>query len=177
MRQLSKKIVSKVCLYEKLELEDQEMLAMALEARKKAQAPYSHYFVGVALKSESGRFYWGCNVERASYSQTTHAEQSAVDSMVAMEGPSKIAKLALIGAPEGRAIELPPIMDGEKLKSVDKVSVPCGHCLQIIWENCFGDKNVPILSLCGNGEISITTIDSAFPIKFGPADLGIDIKR
>lgn len=177
MIELSKTVSSKICSFEELEIEDQELLELALRARERAQAPYSHYFVGVAVKSESGRFYWGCNVERASYSQTTHAEQNALDTMVAEEGPSKISKLALIGAPEGFMISLPPVRSGARLTSVDQASVPCGHCLQIIWENCLNDRNVPIISLCNNGEISITTIDSAFPIKFGPSDLGVNIKK
>ena len=177
MRQISKKITSKIYKYAELGIEDQEMLDMALEARNKAQAPYSNYFVGVAIKSDSGRFYWGCNVERASYTQTTHAEQNAIDTMVAYEGSSKISKLALVAGPRTVSIVLPPMIIGEEIKTLDKVPVPCGHCLQIIWENCFNDKKVRIIALCGNGKIAITTIDSAFPIKFGPGDLGIDYSK
>lgn len=31
-----------------------------------------------------------------------------------------------------------------------------------------------VVALCPNGQVAITAIDSAFPIRFGPDDLGID---
>lgn len=150
-----------------------ELLKQAARARLNAQAPYSHYFVGVAILSGSGKIYRGCNVERCSWTQTTHAEQNAIDAMVAEEGPSKIIKLGLVAAPDNVQITLPPHRDGSHI-TPDQVPVPCGHCLQCIWENCFNDKNVELLALCPNGQIAITTIDSAFPFKFGPADLGVN---
>jgi len=173
VRELSKTITSKICRFEDLNLGQQELLVFAANVREKAQAPYSHFFVGVAVESLAGYWYSGCNVERASWTQTTHAEQNAIDSMVAEEGPSKIVRLALVAAPEGVDVDL-NVEPGEPIQSVDQVLVPCGHCLQIIWENCFNDGSVEIISRCANGEIAITTMDSAFPIKFGPHDLGVD---
>jgi len=80
--------------------------------------------------SESGTIYTGCNVERSTYTQTTHAEQNATDNMVAAEGPAKIVAMAIVGAPE-RA----DIWNVERF-----ACFACGHCLQIIWENCLADK-------------------------------------
>ena len=59
------------------------MFKSALEARKNAYAPYSHYWVGAALLTDGGKIYTGCNVENASYSVTNCAERTAFFSAVA----------------------------------------------------------------------------------------------
>lgn len=178
MRKLSKTIEAVICDFSELTRDQQNLLREAAEARKRAQAPYSHYFVGVAVESARGNRYAGCNVERASWTQTTHAEQNAIDSMVAAEGPTKVTRIALVAGPENAEIVVPTkVARSEKIKKIDDVPIPCGHCLQIIWENCFADGEVEIIGLCRNGEIAITKMDSAFPIKFGPADLGIDYSK
>lgn len=158
-----------------LELSGREKLLFegARRARANAQAPYSNYYVGVAVMVKNGSIYSGCNVERASYSQTSHAEQNAIDTMVTWEGSAKITKLALLAAPKEKDISLPPIKN-DKIVSVSDMPVPCGHCLQIIWENCHGDGSVEILSLLPNGQVGCITIDNAFPFRFGPNDLGVD---
>ena len=47
------------------EIPVKEMIRAALEARKKAYTPYSHYQVGAALLTRELRIYTGCNVENA----------------------------------------------------------------------------------------------------------------
>ena len=123
--------------------------------------------------SVSGKIYSGCNVERASWTQTTHAEQNAIDTMVAVEGSVKLWKIALVGGAEGNKVIIPPKRNVGHELTFDEIPVPCGHCLQIIWENCHNDGGVEIFSLCSNGQIAKVTIDSAFPLKFGPRDLGV----
>ena len=45
------------------------LIAAALEARKRSYAPYSHYHVGAALWTQSGKLYTGCNIENAAYTR------------------------------------------------------------------------------------------------------------
>lgn len=179
MKTVSKTIRAKIGYFEELSYKDQNLLMIAQAFRKNAQAPYSHFWVGVAIKSaKSGRIYAGCNVERASYTQTTHAEQNAVDSMVAEEGSQKIMKLALWAAPENDKNANFVALKTDKINcSIDQVPVPCGHCLQIIWENCFNDSSVELISRMSDGRISVTSVGDALPMKFGPQELGVDYSK
>lgn len=149
----------------------------AIRDRKNAQAPYSNFYVGVAVLSESGSIYSGCNVERVSWTQTTHAEQNAIDSMVAYEGPAKLRTLALVAAPKGEEIIIGQSRADRRQYEIIDIPVPCGHCLQIIWENCFDDPSVPLMSVLPDGKISRTSIGDALPMRFGPADLGVDYSK
>jgi cytidine deaminase len=151
------------------------LLCKAWTVQKLAQAPYSDYFVGAAVSGPDGQISVGCNVERASWSQTTHAEQNAIDSMVAHLGPAKIRALAVVGAFAGIDIPYPPTPD-RKAKP-EPFAPCCGHCLQIIWENCCGDATTPIWSLAPNGLILNATLGDLLPLRFGPDLFGIRIDR
>lgn len=178
MKILTREVRALVTEYDKLDVTEKILFRMAADVRLKAQAPYSHFFVGVAVMSASGKVHAGCNVERASWTQTTHAEQNAIDTMITQEGSGKkIDKLVLIGAPEKVEIKWPFKRTSGELTAIDQVPVPCGHCLQIIWENCHGEGKVEILSLCPNGQIAKTTMDDAFPMKFGPKELGVTYEK
>lgn len=168
---LEKKITARFFTFEELSHEDRALLYRAYSVRQRAQAPYSGYQVGAALRTAGGEYYSGCNVERCSYTQTTHAEQNAIDTMVAAEGPAKIAVIAIVAGPADRQVRYPPVAAPDAALCF---SSPCGHCLQCIWENCHGDPTVRILDLRPNGLVLVTTIGDALPMPFGPTDLGID---
>src|SRR3989344_2894134 len=135
--------------YSELSEEDRWLFEAAINAREKAQAPYSHYKVGAAVLTKhegAGKIFSGCNVERASYTQTTHAEQNAIDNMIASLGTKKIFEVCVVGAHESKEIKF-----AEKgiitFPFIEQTPVPCGHCLQIIWENCMRDPNVKLMSV------------------------------
>ena len=53
----------------------QRLIAQAMKAKESAYVPYSHFRVGAALLTKSGRTFTGCNIENASYSATNCAER------------------------------------------------------------------------------------------------------
>ena len=58
-----------------MELEIQNLINRAIEARENAYCPYSHFAVGAALLCEDGTIYEGCNIENASYGLTNCANE------------------------------------------------------------------------------------------------------
>ena len=177
MTKLEKKIFAEFGFYDELSDGEKLLFENAVNAREKAQAPYSHYKVGASIlvrHEGAGRIFFGCNVERCTWTQTTHAEQNAIDTMIASLGPRNILKICVVGALEHKSISFDFNNNGvETVPQIENTPVPCGHCLQIIWENCGGNPNVEILSAIGDGWISKTMISNAFPMRFGPKDLGV----
>lgn len=90
------------------------LIRFACEARTKAHAPYSKFFVGAAVLTESGEIIGGCNVENASYGLTICAERVAFCTAVAA-GHRRFQALA-IATSGGHA--------------------PCGACRQFAAEFC-----------------------------------------
>jgi cytidine deaminase len=125
------------------------LLKAALEARKKAYAPYSHYLVGCALLDSKGKVYTGCNVENASYPAGICAERTAIVKMIS-EGGKKISILLLVGSSKE------PVF-------------PCGVCRQVIQE--FGaDCTVVSVDPKGTHYHSLKFKD-VFPFGFTPDKL------
>ncbi|MCM1540148.1 MAG: cytidine deaminase [Blautia sp.] len=108
--------------------EKQELIQKALEARRMAYAPYSHYLVGAALLTEDGSLYQGGNIENASYGATNCAERTAVFKAVS-DGKRRIKALAVAGGLEGA-------------EPVD-YAYPCGICRQVLQE--FGTEDTTLL--------------------------------
>ena len=104
-----------------------ELIQTALDARKNAYAPYSHYQVGAALLSSDGTIYSGCNIENASYGATNCAERTAFFSAVS-EGKRVFLAIAITGGLEG--------------EEISDYAVPCGICRQIMQEFCGDDFQV-----------------------------------
>ena len=59
-------------------MDKNELLKIAKEARERAYAPYSQFYVGAALLCDDGSVYTGCNIENASFSPTCCAERTAI---------------------------------------------------------------------------------------------------
>ncbi len=166
MKILSKNIRIWLCDFSELALEEQNLLRLAAKVRQNARAPETHVWVGTALMSESGKVYSGCNIERRSLSETSHAEVTAINVMVASEGEAKLKTVALVIGPEHHHIVMPPEKTGRPTKNIEEITeVPCGKCLHIIWEHSRSDKT-KIITILGNGEVASSTIGDLLPIRF-----------
>ncbi|MBR5316723.1 MAG: cytidine deaminase, partial [Lachnospiraceae bacterium] len=53
------------------------LIKEAMAAKEMAYAPYSHFRVGAALLTKSGKIYRGCNIENVAFSPTNCAERTA----------------------------------------------------------------------------------------------------
>ena len=95
------------------EEEYRELIALALEARLRAYAPYSHYLVGAALLCADGTVFQGCNIENASYGASVCAERTALFAAAA-QGKRDYAVLALVSGPEEKSDREDP--EGEAVK-------------------------------------------------------------
>ncbi len=116
------------------------LIAAASHARERAYAPYSHFAVGAALRTASGRVFTGCNVENLSFGLTICAERNAVFAAVAA-GERDFTAIAIVA------------------DSKEPVT-PCGACRQVLAE--FG-LDVPVCSANLEGAIYESSIRELLP--------------
>ena len=134
---------------------NKELIMEAKKAREMAYAPYSHFKVGAALVTKSGKIYYGCNVENASYSVTNCAERTAFFKAVS-EGEREFEKIAIVGGAEGT--------------DADEMCAPCGVCRQVMMEFCNPEKFQIILA-DGNDNYAQFSLKELLPYGFGPDNL------
>lgn len=137
-----------------LSLEDNMLMKNAIEARKKAYAPYSKFNVGAALLLENGEIILGNNQENAAYPSGLCAERVAVYYAGAKFPGVKIMKLAISAS--------------STISKVDKPVGPCGACRQALSEYEISQKQpFPIIFMGEVGEIVKTTsLASLLPFSF-----------
>ncbi len=133
---------------------DRELIQYAIEARKQAYTPYSHFQVGAALLADDGAVYSGCNVENAAYTPTNCAERTAFFKAVS-EGKRKFIAIAIVAAPEGEPL---------------RKTAPCGVCRQVMMEFCDPDT-FRIISATSPEDYEAYTLAQLMPMGFGPANL------
>jgi cytidine deaminase len=129
--------------------EVQELFDAARAVKQHAYAPYSHFPVGAAVRSGSGKVYAACNVENAAYPQGSCAEAGAISVMVA--------------AGERAITEVLVVTDGEQLGTC------CGGCRQRLRE--FAALDTPIHVASEDGVRATFTLEQLLPYSFGPANL------
>lgn len=133
----------------------QELIEMAMEARKLAYAPYSHFQVGAALLAEDETVYQGCNIENASYPAGHCAERTAFSNAV-VHGMRKFVAIAIVGGAEGVS-EL-------------EYCAPCGICRQMMREFCEPDRFEIVLARTRD-DYKVYTLQELLPESFGPQNL------
>ena len=130
----------------------QELYDLAESARQRAYAPYSHFTVGAALLTTSGKVYLGCNIENAAYGAVNCAERTAFFTAVC-EGERDFAAIAIAGGREGQ---------------MGDVCAPCGICRQVMAEFCRADFEVILAS--GEG-VKVYRLDEILPLSFTKENL------
>jgi cytidine deaminase len=116
----------------------------AIEAMRRAYAPYSHFPVGVAGLVDDGRVVVGCNVENAAYGVGLCAECGLV-SQLHLTGGGRLVAVSCVNG------------EGEPL-------MPCGRCRQLLWEN--GGPDCQLMTPHG-----VRTMREVLPDAFGADDL------
>lgn len=129
-------------------MDGKALMKIAENARKNAYAPYSHFKVGAALYTKSGKVFTGINIENAAYSPTNCAERTAIFKAVS-EGEREFVAIAVCGG---------------KGENPDELCTPCGVCRQVLAEFCDGDFKV----ILGNVKnIREYTLSELLPHSFG----------
>lgn len=133
-----------------------ELIRSAMEARKKAYAPYSGYMVGAAVLTNELRIYTGCNIENAAYTPTVCAERTAVFKAVS-EGWRRFKAIAVVGSPKG---------------GITQYAFPCGVCRQVMREFADADNFVIIVAK-SEQDYQAFTLRELLPEGFGPENLNL----
>lgn len=132
-------------------MEEKELIRAAMEARKKAYAPYSDFMVGAALMTDSGKIYQGCNIENASYGATNCAERTAVFRAVS-EGEIRFKAIAIVGGMRNKELTY---------------AFPCGICRQVLREFCEPDQMMVIVAR-SETDYKKMKLSELLPESFGP---------
>lgn len=124
------------------------LIEKAMEMLKFSYAPYSHFFVGAALLSKTGKIYGGCNVENAAYGPSNCAERTAIFKAIS-EGEKDFEAICIVGGKNGK---------------VERFCPPCGVCRQVLSEFCAPDFKVILAKSVS--EYKIFTLGKLLPESF-----------
>ena len=158
-----KKIAFETTRYDDLTEIQRELLEAADRVKENAYNPYSRFYVGAAILTESGEIITGANVENVAYGSTICAERMAIGRANAM-GHRNYRSIAIIARGEGG--------------TTGNVTGPCGSCRQMLLEfsKVSGRDIEVIMSDAKKERIIISTILELLPLAFGPEGLGVDIE-
>jgi cytidine deaminase len=123
--------------------EYKRLIEEAKRAMEKAYVPYSHFKVGAAVLTKSGKIYSGCNIENASFGATNCAERTAIFKAVS-EGERVFSKIAIVS-------------------SGKDVTYPCGICRQVMSEFM---QDAEVIFESADGEVKIFSLEEIFPFSF-----------
>ena len=128
----------------------ERLIEAAVNARRWSYSPYSHYAVGAALLTASGKLYDGVNVENAAYPVTICAERVAVFKAVS-EGERDFQAVAVV---------------------TENGGAPCGSCRQVLAE--FGLDTVVLIADAEGHLLQETSVADLLPAAFLPSHLHKD---
>jgi cytidine deaminase len=133
--------------------EDRQLVGKAIEAGRKAYAPYSRFQVGAAMLLEDGTVVSGANVENAAYPSGSCAEKTTLAYAVSNYPGLKPVAIAIAARNENG-------LTGEPVP-------PCGNCRQMLLEEEHRN-NTPIKVILYGASRTIVVPDSEklMPLQF-----------
>jgi cytidine deaminase len=111
-----------------------QALNEAKRARERAYAPYSRFKMGAAVVTDQGAVVPGALVENVSLGLAMCAERAALFSVVA------------------RGLGRPELLALVSLRTADRLTWPCGACLQVALE--LGGPDLLVVASDGRGEVA-----------------------
>ncbi|MFV0565641.1 MAG: cytidine deaminase [Flavobacteriaceae bacterium] len=107
------------------------LMEKAIEARQKAYAPYSNFYVGAALLLDNGETIAGSNQENASYPSGLCAERTAIFYAGAQYPNAKVLKMAISAASQNQTTNIPVPPCGACRQSIAEYEIKQGHPIEI----------------------------------------------
>lgn len=140
--------------YDELTPEELELVNTAREATHRAYAPYSHFYVGAAIRLDNGVIVPGSNQENAAFPSGTCAERSA-------------CYYAGARYPEARFKAIAVTARGADGNELDEPASPCGACRQALveYEHLAG-RNVPVYMAAKNKIYKLESVSALLPFTF-----------
>lgn len=123
----------------------QELEQKALEVMQNAYVPYSHYKVGAALLTKTGKIFTGCNIENGGI-MSICAERVAFCKALS-EGEKEFSQIFIVAQNE----------------NAREKATPCGYCRQFMSE--FVEEDFKI-TISDGKEYQEFSIDELLPSGF-----------
>ena len=132
----------------------ERLILEAKKASKNAYIPYSNFPVGASIKTKDGKYYFGCNIENASYGLTNCAERTCLFSAYASGVKKEDIIMMCIYSPKNHLVS------------------PCGACRQVMSELL--PSNCEIILAYGENNVMHTTMKELLPLSFTSEDIDND---
>lgn len=153
MKEIDITIKIKLCNPQELTADDRELVERAIKATENAYAPYSHFYVGAAIRLQDGTIFTGANQENAAFTSGTCAERATLFAAQSQRPDQPISTIA-IAARNAAGLLKQPIP-------------PCGQCRQALLEMEDRYKKPLRLLLYGTeGIYVINSVKDILPLTF-----------
>jgi cytidine deaminase len=125
-----------------------QLAQLAVNAKKRAHAPYSRFKVGAALLTSDGEVFTGCNIEISTYALTICAERTAIFKALS-EGRTTFKAIAVVSDDPA-------------------YTPPCGACRQVLMDLA---GNIDFIMVNGRGSLKVLKLNALLPHAFGQKNL------
>ena len=153
MKEIDITIKIKLCNPQELTADDRELVDRAIKATENAYAPYSHFYVGAAIRLQDGTIFTGANQENAAFTSGTCAERATLFAAQSQRPDQPLSTIA-IAARNAAGLLKQPIP-------------PCGQCRQALLEmEDRYQKPLRLLLYGTEGIYVINSVKDILPLTF-----------